>query len=94
MISDVTNERHAKRNGTIWFIDLNVSQNGRFGLMFRQNLANIRYGICASTNKYAYIHPPVSVRLTKGIAKYGVSIVNIVLFETCMIRNYVITECI
>jgi hypothetical protein len=55
VIPDVTTDRHAKRNGTILFKDLNVTQNGKFGLMFRQNLPNVWNGICVATNKYAYI---------------------------------------
>jgi len=92
VISDVTKERRAKRNGTIWFIELNVAQNGKFGVMFLQSLTNIRNGICVSTNKYAYIHSCVSTRLTMGIVQDGGSIVNIVSFEICMVRNNVITE--
>jgi len=63
VISDVTKERHAKRNGTIWFTDLNVAQNGKFGLMFRQNLANIWNDICVSTNKQTNM--PTYIRVSQ-----------------------------
>ena len=47
MISDVTKDRHAKRNGAILFIDLNVAQNGKFGLMFRQDFGqHLKQHLC------------------------------------------------
>lgn len=95
MTFDITKERRAKRNGTIFLRTASSNTKGKIWFNVSSKLDAHSETACVSqANKYASLYACTSTGLTDGIVTGGVGIVHTFLLETYLGRKYVLTECI